>query len=121
MKKIFLLVFSLFLSVIPVFGFSEIDDIASIEAQTKGEYKKIDKDFYLKGIQVFDKLEFSDEDKSIAQEIYKDFEQDNYILALSKTDKLSDTDEKKIVKALIYAVLNMMNSAEDLIKDVQTL
>lgn len=119
MKKVFLLVFSLFMSVIPSLGFSEIDDIASIEAQTKGEYKKIDKDFYLKGIQVFDKLEFSDEDKSLAQEIYKDFEQDNYILALSKTDKLSDTDEKKIVKALIYAVLNMMNSAEDLIKDVE--
>lgn len=118
MKRLIFFVLTFFLTLIPAFSFSEIDDVASIEAQTKGEYKKIDKDFYLKGIKVFDQLEFIDEDKELASQIYNDFEKEYYFQALEKIDNLTNTDEKKILKALIYASFNMMNSAEDLIKDI---
>ncbi len=119
MKRALLFILAFFLTLMPAFSFSEIDDVASIEAQTKGEYKKIDKDFYLKGIKVFDQLNFADEDKDLAAKIYDDFEKEYYFSALEKTEQLTNSEEKKILKGLIFASLNMMNSAEDMLKDIE--
>ena len=82
MKRVFFFFLAFCLTVMPAFCFSEIDDVASIEAQTKGEYKKIDKDFFLKGVSVFENLVFSDEEKALAELIYEKYINEYYLEAL---------------------------------------
>lgn len=118
MKRVIIFIFTIFLTLIPANAFSEIDDVASIEAQTKGEYKKIDKDFFLKGVAVLDNLQFAESEKNIAKEIYDKYLNEYYLEAFLLTEKLQDSDEKNILIAIIYASLGMMNSAEEKIKNI---
>ena len=84
MKKVLLSILVYIFTLIPTFGFSEIDNVASIEASAKGEYQKIDNTFHVAGVKVLEKLEFSEEEKDLIDNIYQNFEEERYFEALEK-------------------------------------
>ena len=118
MKKVLLSILVYIFTLIPTFGFSEIDNVASIEASAKGEYQKIDKTFHVAGVKVLEKLEFSEEEKDLIDTIYQNFEEERYFEALENISKLSDTEERTILRAFVYAALDMTNTAEDMLKTI---
>ena len=113
MKKFVIIFFVYLLSQISVFAYSEIDDVASVEGNSKEEYKKIDKEFYLKGLRVFRKIrdDFPDE-KNLIDKIYDLYKDEYYLAALKEVENLSSSEEKEALKGIIYGALNMMSSAE---------
>lgn len=113
MKKFVIIFFVYLLSQISVFAYSEIDDVASVEGNSKEEYKKIDKEFYLKGLRVFRKIrdDFPDK-KNLIDKIYDLYKDEYYLAALKEVENLSSSEEKEALKGIIYGALNMMSSAE---------